>query len=245
MISPALSACASSSRAHQRASTSSSGAGVSVASSVGGVDERPEADHQRLRERPGLRGDVLDAYDLDAGLLAGLADHRLLRRLAGLDESGQRRPTVRGRALPAAEQAAIAGLHEHRDRRVGPRKLDQPAHRAAATVAGGLHDRDVSGPPAIALDAMPADQRDRVGRERRIRRLELGGEAAQRRELERWLGCAGARSLAAAGAGSLAGAGARSLAAAGTGSLVATGVIREQRHRRRVEPEKRELRVAR
>ena len=83
-----------------------------------------------------------------------------------------------------AQQAAIAGLHEHRDRRVGTRKLNQPADGAAATVAGCLDHGDVTGAPAIALDAVPADERDRVGRERRFRRFEPGGEPPQRRELK-------------------------------------------------------------
>ena len=74
-----------------------------------GVGERPEANHQRGWEGPGLGGDVLDADNLDAGLLAGLTDHRLLERLARLDEAGQSRPPVLGGAVAAAEQAALAG----------------------------------------------------------------------------------------------------------------------------------------
>src|SRR5690349_15700684 len=52
---------------------------------------RVEAEHQRHGERPRLRGAVEDVADLHARLLQHLALHRLLERLARLDEAGQRR----------------------------------------------------------------------------------------------------------------------------------------------------------
>ena len=160
--------------------------GVRCGSGVGGrrIGERPEADHQRLRKRPRLRGDVFDAVDLDAGLLAGLADHRLLGRLARLDEAGEGRPPVSGRAAPAAQQTAVAGLHEHRDRGIGPGELDQAAPGATAPVAGRLHHGLVAGAPAVSRDAMPPDQRHGVRRERRLCRFKLVRQPAERDELE-------------------------------------------------------------
>src|ERR1700722_6204304 len=53
---------------------------------------RVAADHERHRERPGLRGEIGDPPADDAGLLAGLAPNRRLDRLARLDEAGEARP---------------------------------------------------------------------------------------------------------------------------------------------------------
>ena len=57
-----------------------------------------EPDHQAVRERPRLAAVVADVADLDADLLAHLADDGLLERLARLDEPGEaavhRRPEL-------------------------------------------------------------------------------------------------------------------------------------------------------
>src|SRR5215469_2628155 len=45
------------------------------------------ADHQRHRERPGLRSEIGDAAADDAGFLAGLTPNRVLDGLARLDEA--------------------------------------------------------------------------------------------------------------------------------------------------------------
>src|SRR4051794_27234231 len=50
---------------------------------------RAEAEHQRVREGPGLAAEILDVGDLDPHLLADLAAHRRLQRLPRLDEAGQ------------------------------------------------------------------------------------------------------------------------------------------------------------
>jgi hypothetical protein len=46
------------------------------------------ADHQRCRERPRLRADVVDAADANAGFLVDFAPDRILDGLTGLDEAG-------------------------------------------------------------------------------------------------------------------------------------------------------------
>src|SRR3546814_20607116 len=46
-----------------------------------------EADHQRVREGPGLARHVADVGELDADLLRHLPVHRLLEGLTGLDEA--------------------------------------------------------------------------------------------------------------------------------------------------------------
>src|SRR3546814_11774731 len=48
-----------------------------------------EAEHQRRRERPRLRGEVAAAKDAHAAFLEHLAFDGLLQRLARLDEAGQ------------------------------------------------------------------------------------------------------------------------------------------------------------
>ena len=56
---------------------------------------------------------------------------------------------------------------------IGPREMVQAADGAVAPVAGRLDRGGVAGAPAVALDAVPSDQRDRVGGEGRFGRLEL------------------------------------------------------------------------
>src|SRR3954470_8726754 len=68
---------------------------------------RVEAEHQRAREGPGLRARVAHAAHLDARFLEHLARHRLLERLAGLDEAGQRRVAPWRPARLATEQRTV------------------------------------------------------------------------------------------------------------------------------------------
>ena len=68
-----------------------------------------EADHERVRERPGLAGEVGDVGDLDADLLLELARDALLERLARLDEA-------REHAVHAAREALRARPAESRRR---------------------------------------------------------------------------------------------------------------------------------
>src|SRR5215469_16083130 len=56
---------------------------------LGGERLGVAADHQRHRERPGLRREIADAPADDAGLFVHLAPHRLFDRLARLDEAGE------------------------------------------------------------------------------------------------------------------------------------------------------------
>ena len=84
---------ATSSRVNQRASSSSSRSTVISARRR----LRVAADHQRHRERPGLRGEILHPPAGDAGFLQRLAPRRLLDALARLDEARKARPHVRRR----------------------------------------------------------------------------------------------------------------------------------------------------
>ena len=138
---------ASSSRENQRASSSS------VASTVMSLRLRlgEAADHQRGRKGPGLRGQVDDARAGDAGLLADLAPHRVLDRLAGLEKPGQRRIHARREAGLAPDQAALAVDGQHDHDRVDARKMLCVAGRAFAPPAGG---GDLAPGPAIGAEAV-------------------------------------------------------------------------------------------
>ena len=81
------------------------------------------ADHQRIGERPGLAGVIDDAAEPDAGFLQRLAPHRVLDRLARLDEAGERRIHAGHEMRAAAEQAALARHRQHDRHRVGARKM--------------------------------------------------------------------------------------------------------------------------
>ena len=112
---------ATSSRVNQPASAISTG--VDVHRRIA-VEPSDEADHQRRRERPGLAGDVAHVGHPDADLLAHLAGHRPLERLARLDEAGQRGEPPLAPGLAAAEQAPVtAVVDEHDHGRVGAGKV--------------------------------------------------------------------------------------------------------------------------
>ncbi|KAG1255494.1 hypothetical protein G6F68_010332 [Rhizopus microsporus] len=96
---------------------------------------RTEPDHQRPRERPGLRAEVLAGGHPHLALLVHLAHHGLLEGLAGLDEAGQHRVAARRPVrLPAQQQPALV-LHRHDHRRIHPRVMLGGALRAATDEA--------------------------------------------------------------------------------------------------------------
>src|SRR5207253_7048602 len=82
-----------------------------------GVAHRAEAQHQAGREGPRLAVAIAHiAYD-ETGLLADLADDRLLRALTRLDEAGERRVATRRPDRLASKHAAVCAVgDEHDDR---------------------------------------------------------------------------------------------------------------------------------
>src|ERR1041384_1397988 len=74
---------------------------------------RVAADHQRHRERPGLRREVLHAPADDAGFLQRLAPRRFFDALARLDEACEARPHIGDEASGTAHQAAVAVDRQH------------------------------------------------------------------------------------------------------------------------------------
>src|SRR5436309_94610 len=74
---------------------------------------RVATDHQRHRERPGLRGEIFHVPARDAGFLHGLAPGRFLDALARFDKSRKARPHVGDEAPGAAEQAPLAIDRQH------------------------------------------------------------------------------------------------------------------------------------
>ena len=99
----------SASRRYHWASAISVGSQHDVAADVAG----PEADHQAVRERPRLAALVADVGDVEADLLAHLADHGALERLARLDEAGEAR-VHRARSTARRGPAAPPGPDRRR-----------------------------------------------------------------------------------------------------------------------------------
>ena len=96
--------------------------------------------------------------DLDRGLLAHLARHRVFEALARLDEAGQGRIHAGQREiLVAAEQHPVAIDHQHDHRRVGAREVHRLAGRvgAAAHMPGFLAARRAAAEAAEAMPRMP------------------------------------------------------------------------------------------
>ena len=82
-----------------------------------------EADHHRGGKRPGLRGTVDDVLHPHLDLLVDLARHGILEALARLDEARQRRMHAARKMLAAAQQALVAVMDQHDDRRIGAREM--------------------------------------------------------------------------------------------------------------------------
>ena len=116
------------SRVNQRASSSSP---LTVHGAAGGRAGE-EAEHERGRERPRLRGVVAHVADRDAGFLEHFAHHGILEALARLDEAGDGRVAARRPARLPTEQRALAVAHQHDDRRVDAREELGGAGRVGA-----------------------------------------------------------------------------------------------------------------
>ena len=131
------------------------------------------ADHQRGGERPGLARMIGDAADRDAGLLLHLAPHRLLDRLARLQEAGERRIHAGREARLPAEQAALAVDRQHDHHRIDARKnLDRRRRRRCGCTPPPLQRERPAAAPAEAVRGVPVEigarlrERREVGRRR-------------------------------------------------------------------------------
>ena len=140
---------------------------------------RLEAEHQRGGERPRLRRDVARRADPHARLLGHLADHRLLQRLARLDEPGQGRVAARRPVRAAAEQHPVAVGDEHDDHGVGARVMLRAAARAHAHEPGLADVGRMPAGGAEAVAPVPVQQRGDVGGEAGLGAREHGERLAQ------------------------------------------------------------------
>ena len=94
-----------------------------------------ERDHQRMRERPRLAGEVAAAADAHADFLRDFAREALLERLAGLDEAGERAVHARPESAGCAPAGAVfpsARAPSRRAPRAGRRRACTPDRRARA-----------------------------------------------------------------------------------------------------------------
>src|ERR1700674_1620025 len=147
---------------------------------------RMAANHQRHRERPGLRREIGDAPAFDADLLAGLPPHRLLDGFARLDEPRKARPLALGKARLAAQQAALAIDCQHDDDWIGARKMLGATGRAIAPPARLDRLRGRAALRAEAVARMPAEHGLGLRQRRAVfgRDETAGRDAAQIRDEE-------------------------------------------------------------
>src|SRR4051794_23269611 len=139
-----------------------------------------EAQHQRLRERPGLAGDVADVGDGDPDLLGDLPGHRRLGRLPRLHEPGQdRNPPRRPHRLAAqhAPVAAVVDQHDHRG--VGAREDLDAALRVALHPAGALDRRPCAGDRGEPVALVPLDDADRLRQQTGVQVAQLGTDLTE------------------------------------------------------------------
>ena len=143
-----------------------------------------EPDHQRVRERPRLAGDVAHVGDRHADLLAHLAVHGLLHRLARLDEAGDAAVHRHRERAAASEQRLAVALDERDHRRRQAREGEQPARRDSAAPA----------PRPSARSACRTDRRTAwCGPSRRAARPDRRASSARRRPGRRAPSAAAAR----------------------------------------------------
>ena len=134
-----------------------------------------EPDHQRVRERPRLAGDVAHVGDRHADLLAHLAVDGLLHRLAGLHEAGDAAVHRHRERAAASQQRLAVALDERDHRRRQAWEREQPARRAPPRPlpGHGFGWRCRTGRRTASCDpsrrAAPRDRRASSARRRRAR----------------------------------------------------------------------------
>jgi len=108
-----------------------------------------------------------------------LAAHRLLDRLARLDEARQRREHRGREAVAASEQAARSAHHHGDGHRVGAREMLCRAGDATAVGARALGHGRAAAHRAEAVAGVPVQERARLGGDGRLARVEACGHGAQ------------------------------------------------------------------
>ena len=133
-----------------------------------GLGDRAEAEHQRAGERPGLRTEIAAMPHAHLRLFQHLARHRLLQRLAGLDETGDHRvaPGGPGRLPPQQQALAIADGDDHG--RVDAGIVVLAAVGAMGDVARAPERDGAAAGAAEARGGLPVQQRARHGEHARI-----------------------------------------------------------------------------
>ena len=143
------------------ASSISSGAGRDLAAGVVG----DEGDHQRMRKRPGLAGEIARIGDAHARFLQHLAREALLQRFARFDETGERAVHAGRKTRRAREQDFVSAPDQAHHRRRDARIDDQGAGGAfARALAAAMHSRRAAA-AAELMGAVPVDVLQRASGE--------------------------------------------------------------------------------
>ena len=112
-------------------------------------------DHQRMRERPRLAGEVADVADRDAYFLAHLAVDAILDRLSRLDEARERAVHPGRKPRRAREEQLAAARDEHHHRRRDARVGDIAARRAFLGALTLLVSRRRPASATVTMGAVP------------------------------------------------------------------------------------------
>src|SRR5271165_3295560 len=113
------------------------------------------ADHQRAREWPGLRGEVIDASDANSNLFRHLAADGVFDRLPRFHESGEAGIHLRRETRLTAEQTLVAIDDEHNDGGIRARKMLGAAGVASAPPASAKNARRRAAVRTKAVPRMP------------------------------------------------------------------------------------------
>src|SRR5471032_1224791 len=125
-----------------------------------------EAEHDRGRKRPRLRGMIIAVDHAHTGFLEHFAAHGIFQGFAGLNETGQGRVTPFRPLRTAPEQAGVATGDDDDDGRIGARKLFESALwiRTLAAMAGGFEPQWSGAGWTEARALLPVRQTARVGK---------------------------------------------------------------------------------
>ncbi len=180
---------------------------VRRADDVAGLVFGLEAQHQRMRKRPGLAREVAHVAHAQRHFLGDLAVDRLLGRFAGVHEARQRAVEAGREVVGTAEQDLVAALHRDDHHRRHARIVLAAAGGIGAAPHLGvarLHRRRTAG-AAELVRAVPFEQFQRARGEAAevvgqdvVEALQVGEAGARRRfgvgrQFRRLAGQAGAR----------------------------------------------------
>src|SRR2546429_5557902 len=133
---------------------------------------REERDHERMRERPRLTGEVAHVTYPDPDLFIYLALQALLQGLTRFDETSQGAIHILGEPRRARQEKLLSTPHQPHHCGGEPGIRHQPATRALSAALACPRGRCPPACTAVLVRAVPIDDLQRPSGERKLRFIE-------------------------------------------------------------------------